>query len=186
MRSLPHITIACGAIWAGSRLLGADTPDREPVGGSGGADSVENNRRSHEIDYRLVALGSLLPDLVDRAHRRLFRVRRFSPDQHFLGHTLLLNGPLLFAGMYFWRRYRDGRVLALGAAAMTHLLVDPVIRSPATLLWPLLGLEFPAARGLSRRLTAVTQIGAAAAVAITILAIQRRNGLGHFITIGRL
>jgi len=69
---------------------------------------------------------------------------------------------------------------------MTHLLVDPVIRSPDTLFWPLLGFEFPAARGLSRRVTVVTQIAAAAVVVITALALQRRDRLGEFITSGRL
>ncbi len=114
------------------------------------------------------------------------RVRRSSPDQHFLGHTLLLNVPLLLAGIYFLTRHGDGRLLSLGAAAMTHLLVDPVIRSPKTLLWPLFGLEFPAARGLSSRLTALTQIGAASALVMAILALQRRNRLGEFISRGRL
>jgi hypothetical protein len=142
--------------------------------------------RPSEIDYRLVALGSLLPDTLDRIQRAVFRVRRSSPDQHFLGHTLLLNIPVLFAGIYFWRRYRDGRLLGVSAAAMTHLLVDPVIRSPDTLFWPLLGFQFPAARGLSPRVTAVTQIAAAALVVMTVLALQRRGRLGEFVTSGRL
>src|SRR5882762_6856189 len=109
MRSLLHITIACSAIWAGSRLLRADRPGRALAKSSWDADSAENRQtmRPSEIDYRLVALGSLLPDAVDRIQRAVFRVRRSSPDQHFLGHTLLLNIPLLFAGTYVWRRYRD-------------------------------------------------------------------------------
>jgi len=187
MRSLPHITIAFGAISAGSRLLGATNHDRtveEPAEvKSPGNQPAAALRR---IDYRLVAVGSLLPDLVDRAQRAVFRVRRSSPDQHFLGHTLLLNLPLLFAGVSVLRRSGDSRLLVVSAAAMTHLLVDPVIRSPATLFWPLLGLEFPAARGLSPRLTALTQVVAAIAVMVTVLALQRRNRLGDFIRSGRL
>jgi hypothetical protein len=131
-------------------------------------------------------MGSLLPDLVDRAQRAAFRTRRSSPDQHFLGHTLLLNLPLLFAGIYCLRRHGDAKLLSVSGASMTHLLVDPVIRSPATLLWPLFGLEFPAARGLSSRLTALTQVAAATTVAVTILALQRQNRLGQFIHSGRL
>ena len=188
MRSIPHITIACGAIWAGSRLLGNHRNGPALPTRSRRAASVTNTRSTvlRQIDYRLVALGSLLPDLVDRAQRAGFRVRRSSPDQHFLGHTLLLNVPLLVAGIYFLRRYGDGRLLSLGAAAMTHLLVDPVIRSPETLLWPLFGLEFPAARGLSSGLTALSQVGAALVLVMAILALQRRNRLGEFISSGRL
>jgi len=84
------------------------------------------------------------------------------------------------------RRYGDAKLLSVSGASMTHLLVDPVIRSPATLLWPLFGLEFPAARGLSSRLTALTQVAAATTVAMTILALQRQNRLGQFIRSGRL
>jgi len=188
MRSLPHITIACGAIWAGSRLLGTRRRDLALINGVGRADSVKNSMLGGlgQMDYRLVAMGSLLPDLVDRVQRVALRIRRSSPDQHFLGHTLILNLPLLFAGIYVLRRHGDAKLLSVSGAAMTHLLVDPVIRSPATLLWPLFGLEFPAARGLSSRLTALTQVAAATAVVMVVLALQRRNRLGEFIRSGRL
>ena len=188
MRSLPHITVACGCIWAGSRLLASRKHGRKLANGTGGAEAVENGpaKASGHIDYRLVAIGSLLPDLVDRAQRTAFRVRRSSPDQHFLGHTLLLNLPLLFAGMYFWRRRRDARLLSMSGAAMTHLLVDPVIRSPGTLLWPLFGLEFPGAPGLSPRLTVLTQIAAATAVVLTIFGLQRQKRLRELLSSGRL
>src|SRR6266508_4331556 len=101
MRSLPHVTVACGAIWAGSRLLGASKRDSALGNGTGPADSVSNDITSalRQADYRLVAVGSLLPDLVDRAQVAWFGVRRSSPDQHFLGHTLLLNLPMLLTGI---------------------------------------------------------------------------------------
>jgi inner membrane protein len=138
------------------------------------------------VDYRLVAVGSLLPDLVDRAQRAWFGVRRSSPDQHFLGHTLLLNVPLLLTGIYFWRRHGNPKLLSLSVAAMTHLLVDPVVRSPGTLLWPLFGPDFPEARGLSSRVTSVTQIVAGTTAAMAIFALWRQNRLSEFITNGRL
>jgi hypothetical protein len=188
MRSLPHITIACGAIWAGSRLLRVAKPHRALVNGPGKTNSPNIGQVgvAERIDYRLVAVGSLLPDLVDRTQRAVFRVRRSSPDKRLVGHTLLFNLALLITGIYVWRRHGERRLLPVSAAAITHLLVDPVIRSPGTLLWPLLGLKFPVARGLSPRLTAVTQIAAATAAAMTILELQRRNRLGDFIKSGRL
>src|SRR5437870_7287514 len=74
MRSLPHITVACGSIWAGSRLLASKKHGRKLANGTGGAEAVENDpaKASGHIDYRLVAIGSLLPDLVDRAQRTAF------------------------------------------------------------------------------------------------------------------
>jgi LexA-binding, inner membrane-associated putative hydrolase len=189
LRSLPHITIACGAIWAGSRLLRAyaRTPNddlRETDGLNDAGGSVPD--AEDHIDYRLVAIGSLLPDIIDRVQRKVFRIQRSSPHQHFIGHTLLFHLPLLAAGNYLLRRQGDGRLLSVSTAAMTHLLVDPVIRSPATLLWPLFGFQFPEARGLSPGLTAATQIVAAAAVLATLVALQRQDRLQSFVSSGRL
>jgi LexA-binding, inner membrane-associated putative hydrolase len=190
VRSLPHITIACAAVWAGSRLIGSSPDQRhaQPVTNPDDfsqSSGVDGGLFAGTIDYRLVALGSLLPDMVDRAIRATSG-RTWSRDQHLLGHTLLLNAPVVVAGISLARSRQDARLLAVGAAAMTHLLVDPVIRSPRTLLWPLLGRDFPESRGLSRPLTMLTQIGAAAAVMATLFTLQRRGRLSDFIARGSL
>jgi hypothetical protein len=138
------------------------------------------------VDYRLVAFGSLLPDMVDRGIRAALPNKRFSPHQHLLGHTLLLNAPLIAAGIGLAARQRDSRLLAVSGAALTHLLVDPVMRSPGTLLWPMLGLTFPEARGLNRPLTALTQIAAASLVLATMIGLQRKGRLKSLVTSGRL
>lgn len=183
VRSLPHITIACAAVWAGSRLIGIAPGQRQarPLINP----DADDGSFVGPIDYRLVALGSLLPDMVDRAIRAASR-RTWSRDQHLLGHTLLLNAPVVVAGMSLARRRRDARLLALGAAAMTHLLVDPVIRSPRTLLWPFLGVAFPESRGLNRPLTILTQVAASVAVLATLLTLQRRGRLNDLIVRGVL
>jgi inner membrane protein len=181
LRSLPHITIACATVWAGSRLIGsAHRPPRATTNGG-----TPDGLVATPIDYRLVALGSLLPDMADRTMRAISR-RKWSRDQHLIGHTLLLNAPVVIAGIGLARRHRDARLLAVGAAAATHLLVDPVVRSPGNLFWPLLGLSFPASRGLSRPLTVLTQIAAALAVFATLFTLQRRGRLNDFIAKGWL
>jgi hypothetical protein len=189
VRSLPHITIACAAVWAGSRLIGSASGQRRarPAMNPGTSQStgVDEGLSAEAIDYRLVALGSLLPDMVDRAIRAAGG-RKWSRDQHLLGHTILLNAPVVLAGISLARRRRDARLLAIGAAAITHLLVDPVIRSPRTLLWPLLGFDFPESRGLSRPLTLLTQIVAGVAVLATIFSLQRRGRLNNLISRGSL
>jgi len=191
MRSLPHITIGCGAVWAGARLV-RRLPIRATMAKNGRCETGRNGGSADEtslidaIDYRLVAFGSLLPDTTDRVLRAMSSRRSWSPHQHLLGHTLLFNLPLFLTGAGLARRRRDPRLLSLGAAAMTHLLVDPVIRSPRTLLWPLLGLQFPEARGLNRALTLLTQLGAAAAIVAAVVALQRQGRLGEFLSSGRL
>lgn len=180
MRSLPHIAIGCATVWAGARLLGglsASTPDR---------DESAKGVTAKAVDFRLVAAGSLLPDMVDRALTAGFGVRKRSPHQHLVGHTLIFNAPIIFAGVSLMRRTGDPRLLGVAGAALTHLLVDPVIRSPRTLLWPVLGLEFPDARGLNRPLTAFTQIAAALTIAAATWQLARSGRLGEIITSGHL
>ena len=181
MRSLPHVAIGCATVWAGTRLLGRSSmPSRADANGRAPGSLADS------VDFRLVAAGSLLPDMFDRLLRSGFGVRTGNPDQHLLGHTLLFNVPVALAGVSLLRRRRDPRLAGVAAAALTHLLVDPVVRSPGTLFWPLLGFEFPAARGLNRPLTALTQLLAALAIAATGLRLIRSGRLREFISDGRL
>jgi LexA-binding, inner membrane-associated putative hydrolase len=186
VRSLPHITIACAAVWAGSRIIGSAQGQRNARPAvNPGTPSEANETSAVPIDYRLVALGSLLPDMVDRAVRAV-STRKWSRDQHLVGHTLLLNAPVVLAGITLAKHHQDARLLGFGAAAVSHLVVDPVIRSPRTLLWPLLGIGFPESRGLSRPLTMLTQITAGVTVLATLLALYRRGHLNDFIARGSL
>jgi hypothetical protein len=189
MRTLPHIAIGCASVWAGTRLLGSTMSSTSHSAGPDVPTDTSQTKApsTHEaVDFRLVAVGSLLPDMVDRVLRGPMGIRTQSPHQHLLGHTLLLNVPLLIAGLSVLRRQRDPRLASIAAASATHLLVDPVIRSPGTLFWPALGTRFPEARGLSRPLTALTQIAAALAIGAVGLNLWRSGRLQAFLTSGRL
>jgi hypothetical protein len=189
MRSLPHIAIGCTAVWAGTRLLGWMPASKPPDRGdsTNGLSPDEGPAPpTQDVDFRLVAAGSLLPDMVDRVLTAGFGVRKRSAHQHLLGHTLAFHAPIIFAGVSLMRQKRDPRLLGLAGAALTHLLVDPVIRSPRTLLWPLLGLDFPEARGLNRSLTAFTQIAAALTIAAVAWQLARSGRLGEFISDGHI
>lgn len=96
-----------------------------------------------KVDYRILLLGSLLPDLVDKPAAFLFR-DTFLGASRLYGHTLLFSALLVLLGLYLWKRYSisGGLVLAIGAAF--HQLLDGLWDSPATMLWPLLGWSFPA------------------------------------------
>lgn len=152
MYPLTHITVACGAVWAGDRLLRRlSRPPRSSPGTRAGI--VANPRPAavasahrNRIDYRFVALGALLPDLIDKPLTWFLFPNAFN-DDHIFGHALLLPLSLLLLGLFFARR-GDARPFLVGAGALTHLLVDPVVLYPQTLFWPLLGLEFPDAKGI--------------------------------------
>jgi hypothetical protein len=166
--------------------LSASTPPDRGESANGESPDQGPAAPAEAVDFRLVAAGSLLPDMVDRLLTTGFGVRKRSPHQHLLGHTLAFNAPIIFAGVSLMRRKGDPRLLSVAGAALTHLLVDPVIRSPRTLLWPLLGLEFPEAHGLNRPLTAFTQIAAALTIAAAAWQLARSGRLGEFISNGHL
>jgi hypothetical protein len=80
----------------------------------------------------------------------------------------------------------DARFLSVGMGALTHLLVDPVMRAPRTLFWPLLGFGFPHVRGLGTLPTLATQVAAGAVVVGVAQALVRRGHLRRFLFSGRL
>ena len=152
MYPLTHITVACGAVWAGDRLLRrlsrppwSRTATRAGIVANPHPAAVASARRNR-IDYRFVALGALLPDIIDKPLTWLLFPDAFN-DDHIFGHALLLPLSLLLLGLFFARR-GDARPFLVGAGALTHLLVDPVVLYRQTLFWPLLGLEFPDAQGI--------------------------------------
>ncbi len=152
MYPLTHITVACGAVWAGDRLLRRlSRPPRSVPATRPGIIAnphpapVPSGHRNR-IDYRFVALGALLPDLIDKPLTWFLFPSAFN-DDHIFGHALLLPLSLLLLGPFFARR-EDARPFLVGAGALAHLLVDPVVLYPQTLFWPLLGLEFPDAKGI--------------------------------------
>ncbi len=92
------------------------------------------------IDYRIVLLGSLLPDIVDKP------VWLFVTSDIFLSgrsyaHTLLFNSVLFIGGLVLIR-YRKFSLLIMSLCSFMHIIFDQMWDSLVTLLWPLLG-PFP-------------------------------------------
>ncbi len=125
MYPVTHVAIAVGSVWASKHIRIRTVAPASPP----------------SIDYRLVALGGLVPDLIDKPLSWVLFPGTF-PDSHIYGHTLLLPLVLIIAGL-ITARSGDLRLLALGFGCLTHPLVDPVILYPRTLFWPLLGTDFP-------------------------------------------
>lgn len=168
MYPLAHVTLACGVIWAGSRLL-----DRSGIFRAAGAPAAGGSaqiagpardrpalphaRISDRIDYRLVALGALLPDLIDKPIGRIIFSDAFNNNGHIYAHTLLFALALIVPGAYLLARVADPRLLAVGVAVLTHLLSDPVTHAPENLFWPLLGWEFANVKLLGTKGTLATE-----------------------------
>jgi len=99
------------------------------------------NYLGSRIDIRLLFVGSLLPDLIDKPIGRFFFRETFSNGKIFC-HTLLFLILVTIAGIYLYRRYNKTWCLAVSFGTVTHLVFDQMWRTPQTLFWPLLGFTF--------------------------------------------
>jgi hypothetical protein len=88
--------------------------------------------RDPALDYRLLVVGALLPDLVD-APVGGARV----------GHTLVASVAVLAVVMLATRGHRDARrrLLALPIGMFMHLLVDGMWARTTTFWWPFFGWD---------------------------------------------
>ena len=93
------------------------------------------------IDIRLLLVGSLLPDIIDKPVGQLLFRQTFSNGRIF-SHSLLFLIVVTLAGSYLYRRSGRTWLLAFSFGTFTHLICDQMWRTPQTLLWPLLGLSF--------------------------------------------
>jgi inner membrane protein len=95
------------------------------------------------LDFRMVLIGSLLPDIIDKPLGFLLLPELVNFNTRSVGHSLsfnimLLSSSLLLLGI------AHGRVLVtLALASMSHLLLDQMWRLPERFLWPLYGWHFP-------------------------------------------
>jgi len=110
MYLLGHLGIGLGLAW----LLSTKT--RQPV------------------DYRLVLLGAILPDLIDKPLGFLLGL-----EARLWAHTLLFLGIIVAVSAI--PRARGLVYLAFGVA--THLLLDLIWEQPWIALWPAMGTAFP-------------------------------------------
>ncbi|MDP6100336.1 MAG: metal-dependent hydrolase [Dehalococcoidia bacterium] len=94
-------------------------------------------RRRRGLDYRLLMVGALLPDMIDKPVG-LYILGDVIHSGRIVGHTLLFSLVLLGVGVW---RYRRGNavLLSLGLGTLLHLVLDEMWLQPAVLWWPVLG-----------------------------------------------
>jgi len=94
------------------------------------------------IDPRYLAIGALLPDLIDKPIGEVIFASTFG-NGRIIGHTLLFSLLLLFIGLYLYEKKREIRVFSLVSGSFFHLFEDQMLFYPSTFFWPLLGWSFP-------------------------------------------
>ena len=93
--------------------------------------------RVASMDYRVVLLGSLLPDIIDKPVW-FFVTSSASLGGRDYAHTLLFNLALFIGGLALIR-YRKSWLLVVSLSSFMHLILDQMWNSPDVLLWPLFG-----------------------------------------------
>ena len=93
-----------------------------------------------KINYLFIALGAILPDLIDKPIGRILLGESVANGRLF-GHTLLFVLILITTG-FFLKNHRN-EIFCLAFATFLHLCEDRMWEMPATLLYPLYGFGFP-------------------------------------------
>ncbi len=93
------------------------------------------------IDIRLLLIGSLLPDIIDKPIGLLFFRETFSNGRIFC-HTLLFLVLITLAGLYLYKIHGKTSLLAVSFGTFTHLIFDQMWHTPRTLFWPIYGFTF--------------------------------------------
>lgn len=100
--------------------------------------------RDPKVDVRFLALGALLPNLVDKPLGTIVFADYFGADRIY-GHTLAFSTLIMAVVLLTTRRGRVRRQwMALAIGSMLHLVLDGMWASGGVLFWPLLGVKFPA------------------------------------------
>ena len=98
--------------------------------------------RDPKVDLRLLALGAVLPNLVDKPLTLLF------PDSFPAGrtvaHALVVSAAVMTVVLLTTRRGGRRRAfMAVAIGMLLHLALDAMWTEPEVLFWPVLGVEFP-------------------------------------------
>ena len=156
--------------------------------------------RLNKIDYRLVLVGAILPDIIDKPLGALF-ASTFGSGRLFC-HSLLFVLLITLFGLYLYRRGKAW-LLTISFGCFIHLTLDEMWLMPQTFLWPLYGLSFEqfdpsgyvwsldyVARMINWLLTdphvLVPEIVGAAIILGLAWRLVRGRGMRHFIMTGTL
>ena len=146
-------------------------------------------------DLRWLLLGTVLPDVVDKAVGQVFFKSYFENGRIF-AHTFILALLMFVAGTYEWKRRGDSRILLLAFGVASHLVLDRIWIEPSTALWPSLGpfVRHPSMQTLLEQIREsladpyfwVTEVGGAALLIVSLryLGVKKARDLKLFLASG--
>jgi len=180
MYPMAHIAVAGGAAWGAERVVRRLAHPRRRGAPSERAEATAGA----SFDYRLVALGALLPDMIDKPLAWWFLADRLE-DDHLVAHTLLFAYALAIPALYLaWRGER--RLISVSAGMIVHRLCDPMWRETDTLLWPFNGWTFHHSTGPDFAIYLVLELAAGAALLVVLRRLWLRDRVWRLISSGQI
>jgi membrane-bound metal-dependent hydrolase YbcI (DUF457 family) len=190
-----HLGLTTGAAWASGHSYDKLRARKQPL--ESGSDKLR--RLASKIDYRVVLIGSMLPDIIDKPLGLWVLHDEYGGGRSFC-HTLFFALILLLAGIIRQRRKRGILLLTLALANAMHLVLDEMWTRKETLLWPVLGRSFyPSGAGnLSQALSSwwkalssnpsvyIPEIAGALILSLFLLALIRKKNLLLFFKSGKI
>jgi inner membrane protein len=143
-----HIGITLGAAALVNGLAGFAAPHAKNLAAASNSSIEKFNHKSigawfasleKFLDIRLLLVGSLLPDIIDKPLAYIFN---FGSGRS-VSHTLLFALVFVVPALYLYIARRQTWLLALAFGVASHLVLDSMWETPRTLFWPVYGWIFP-------------------------------------------
>lgn len=127
----------------GIATLLANLPVRHRTAGQGTVSRADSwfGNLVNRVDIRILVIGSMLPDFIDKPVGQVIFRDTFSEGRIF-SHTLVFLLLVSLIGLFVYRRNKNTWGLALAFGTLTHLLFDEMWQNPGTLFWPAFGFGF--------------------------------------------
>jgi len=95
-----------------------------------------------DLNIPFIAFGAMLPDILDKPLGEGLLADTLANGRIY-GHTLLFFFLVLTIAYYIYKKIDNPNLLIIPVASFMHLLQDRMWMTPQTLLWPLMGWQFP-------------------------------------------
>lgn len=99
-------------------------------------------RDTPNIDYRLVMIGAMLPDIIDKPIGAYFFRSTFHNSRIF-SHSLLFSIAMMVLGGCYFYKHKNNSMFIIGICSLIHQILDSMWLYPGILYWPLYGWKFP-------------------------------------------
>jgi len=148
------------------------------------------------IDYRVVMIGAMLPDIIDKPIGAYFFRSTFHNSRIF-SHSLVFSIALMILGSYYFYRRKNNHVFILGVCSLIHQTLDSMWLYPGILYWPAYGWKFPTrpegqwlesslAKLLTDPYVYVPEIIGAVIIAYYVIRVITKETIKEFLKYGRL